>query len=755
MNMTRKNFLQWSAITTGGLVFGTALPACGGGSSSNSASSASATFTASLAASRVSGVAPLYVNFDATGTTHHQSTNPTHELFYSWTFGDTSAGNWANGVQSAGLTSKNAAFGPVTGHVFETPDTYVVNLIVMDGVNTTTKSVTITVLDPNAVYAGASTICISHSNNFIDAPSGSQQVNTAGNTDMYAAFNTYKASNKRILFCKADSWVASATISAAGLSNMIIGGYGTGVAHTFASGTMVSVTPAVGVTPMFNSSTATDVKFCNFRVAANATMVACQSISADDSQITWYKVEIRGATCAFSITPNLVLNSLFKHEQSCIYECLHDEAYGYAGFNPPQFIGASGVVGTPGVFTATGHQFKRFNTVRLVGTPPLPLATGMNYYISGTNLTANTFSLSTTFGTNTPVAISGTGTCDVIAQSLGGGQGLYVAMTRGGIMGCYFDNCNHGEQTLRMPYTNTSHVNNNYIARPNQTKNVVKIHSRGYENIKDIPGVFGYSEKIVFSANFMDLRGGYSYGDPIPSNGQTATFVGECSIVMGHGSPSEGLNERVRNVIVENNYTQGCLGNPKDNPMFIGIGCPNVTVRNNILDLSMGDRSSAFSTPYQYVNMLFASIATSTSEGTAGVRIYNNTMYSNIYNAEAAQFVLISAAGANPEVDSVNIKNNIWYMPNHVSGKPDAAWAALKLALGATPTNVTVSNNTDNGQTSLVSPNFMVIPPVDPADWRPNTGSYAINTGVTVPVLRDFNMASRTGGTYDMGAVLP
>lgn len=763
MNMTRRNLLRWSTISTGSLVFGTALPACGGGgggggSSGNSASPAFAStapvFTANFVASRVSGVAPLYVNFDATGTIHPQVVNPTHELFYSWTFGDAGAGNWANGVQSAGLTSKNSAFGPVTGHVFETPGTYVVDLIVMDGVNTKTKSVSITVQDPNLVYAGANTICISHSGNFTGAPSGADLYTTPGaSTDMFAAWNAKKASNKRILFCKADTWTISATISAAGLYNGILGGYGTGVAHTFASGTMVSVSAALGVAPVFNSSTASDFKFCNFRVDAN-TNVAFQSISADDYQITWYKMEARNAYCAFSLTPNLVYNSLFKHEQTCIYECLHGEAYGVGG-NPPQSLGATASNGggvTPCVFTAAGHYFKRVNKVRLVGTPPTGFSTGTDYYISATNLTANTFSLTASSTVDTPLSSTSTATCDVIAQGEGGGQGLYVALTKGGVMGCYFDNCNVGEQTVRIPYIHTSHINNNYIARPNQTKNILKIHSRGYENIKDIPGVSGWSEKFMVSANFLDMRGGYSYGEVSSVTGRTATQVGDSTIIIMVGSPSEGPNEYLRNCIVENNFTQTCLGSPKDTNGFIKIGIPNVTVRNNILDASGGDRSAAFDGAYVYTYINFASVLSSTNDSTIGVRIYNNTVYSNLRNAENAAFVRVNAGGGLAEVDQLKVQNNLWYLPHAT-----ASTGALSLAAGAAPTNVTNTHNTDSvtGGAGGNTPNFAVTPPVLLTDWRPSTGSYAIDRGTTVPVLRDINNASRAGGTYDLGALLP
>lgn len=763
MTMTRKNFLRWTAITTGGIVFGTALPACGGGGGGGAGSSGSstgatataasvpATFAASLAASRVSGVAPLYVNFDATGTTHNTSTNPTHELFYSWIFGDAGAGNWAYGVQSAGLISKNAAFGPVTGHVFETPGTYTVNLVVMDGVNTVSKSVTITVQDPNVVYAGTKTICISHSGNFADAPSGAMQIHTAGNTDMYAAWNTYKVSNKRILFCKSDAWVSSASINLGGLTGTTVSGYGTGDPHTFASGTLVSVTPAIDAITVFEGGGSIDCRICNFKIAAMATHIGVSVSTADSVALTLYKIEIRGATGGFDVTTGGSGAGFCKQDQHCIYECLNDQQYGYAFIDHPTFTGVSGAVGTPGIFTAVGHKFNRFNKVQLSGTVPTGLTAGAYYYISGSNLTADTFSLSSTFSTDTPLAISGAGTCDITAVGLGGGIGAFVAMTRGGFMGNYIDSCNHGEQTLRIPYANTSHINNNYIARPNQTKNVVKIHCRGYDDISGVSS--GYSEKIVLTSNVMDLRGGYSYNEAIPNNGQVATFVGSTEIVIGNGGPSPG-GERVRNAIIEHNFTYASLGNAKDSLTFASVGCPNVTVRNNIADFSKGNRNTAYTAPYPYTGMYFITIgSTTTQERTAGVRVYNNTAYSNLANSETADFAYIFRESPSfADVDDVKIKNNLWYYPHAIT----TSKAAMRLSLIAAPTNVDVTNNTDSvvGGSANNSPSFVATPPGAPTDWRPTSG-YAINSGVAVPVLRDFNNVSRYGGTYDLGAVLP
>lgn len=252
----------------------------------------------------------------------------------------------------------------------------------------------------------------------------------------------------------------------------------------------------------------------------------------------------------------------------------------------------------------------------------------------------------------------------------------------------------------------------------------------------------------------MDLRGGYSYGEANPNNGQTASGVGTSDIVIGNGGVSPG-GERVRNAIIENNFTYTCLGYAKDSNGFAAIGCPNVTVRNNIADLSKGsDRSIAQAGNYPYTGMYFASIGSSTTqERTAGVRIYNNTSYSNLSDSETANFVYIQLPSvAYMDVDDVQIQNNIWHYPFAIT----TSKSAYRLSALAAPTNVTATYNTDSvsGGSATTSPNFAVTPPVALTDWRPTTG-YAVNQGATVPVLRDFNQASRYGATYDLGAVLP
>ena len=600
--------------------------------------------TPSVSAARTSGVAPLYVNIDATGTTSTLSTNASHELYFATDFGDPSAGTWANGVQSTGLTSKNLGIGPVTGHVYETPGTYTVTTVITDGVNTEERTNTITVQDPNVVYAGALTICISHSGNFTGAPSGATQVNTAGNTDMYAAMNGIAdKNNKRILFCKADAWTCSAQNTFANITGMTISGYGAGVARSVKFGTtsdtLVDVTAAVFATDgsVFNFNDGnSDIRIHNFKIAGNMNAKA-SGLNNSLSKILFSKIEIRGALGGFTAYPGGGgTNNVF--DQHCLYECLADEHY---------------------------------------------------------------------FG--------------------GGGFSFFVGLVRGGIMGCYIDQCNAGEGALRIPFIDRGHINNNYIARPNKTKNIVKIHSFDYTQVAL------YSEKFVFSANVMDLRGGYSY------NGTTVTEVGESSIIIGSGGVGGG--ERVRNGIVENNYTYGCRGNPK-RLVFASINCPNMTIRNNIADFLLGSTSAEYFGTFSDRGATFCTVGTSTSDPTIGVRIYNNTMYCNMDNSTSPMVWITGAT-----TSQVEIKNNISYQPYL------GFWAdkIVYVSIGATTAAYTASNNTVNQNTDPV---FVNTPPVALTDWR-TTAAWTIDNGATVPVLRDFNQASRYGTTYDLGAVLP
>lgn len=180
--------------------------------------------TLAASASRLSGVAPLGVTFNATETTSTTTSKPFHDLDYKWRFGDSGAGTWSGGARPG--SSKNIAYGPVTGHVYETPGTYTVTVTVHDGEDTQEETFEITVTDPDTVFSGENTVCISNDTDHTGAPAGALTVDTTSDFD--ASLATYLATGKRVLFKRGDTFTSSAAGSIASAGAMTVGAYGTG-----------------------------------------------------------------------------------------------------------------------------------------------------------------------------------------------------------------------------------------------------------------------------------------------------------------------------------------------------------------------------------------------------------------------------------------------------------------------------------------------------------------------------------------------
>ena len=192
------------------------------------------TITLSVVPSRISGVAPLSVFFDASGTTSTATTTPFHDLEYRWNFGDATAGTWAYGAR-AGISSKNVDIGPLAAHVFNTPGTYTVTLTASDGAHVVNSTTTITVQNPDAIFSGSDTVCVSTGTDFTGCPSGAV-------THQTASFNTamgYIGSGiHRLLFKAGDTWTGAsgASINLAGPG--LIGTFGTGAKPIIRGGTV-------------------------------------------------------------------------------------------------------------------------------------------------------------------------------------------------------------------------------------------------------------------------------------------------------------------------------------------------------------------------------------------------------------------------------------------------------------------------------------------------------------------------------------
>ena len=215
-------------------MLGAGLGACGnsgGGGASSGTSGASSVvptaLTSSLVASRMSGVAPLSVFFDASATTSPHTAFPFHEIKYAWSFGDPAGGaTWTFGTRP-GQISKNTAHGPIAGHVFETPGVYTVALTAFDGANTSSKTTTITVTDPNAVFNGTNTICVASGTLPVGGANGCPTGAGVHNLATLPAVTALATGGKRILLKRGDTWSVSG-VSYIGNSNVIFGAYGSG-----------------------------------------------------------------------------------------------------------------------------------------------------------------------------------------------------------------------------------------------------------------------------------------------------------------------------------------------------------------------------------------------------------------------------------------------------------------------------------------------------------------------------------------------
>jgi len=184
---------------------------------------------------RSSGVAPLSVVFDAINTQALPSLagDTFHEVRYGWDFGDNKGVFWEYGTKP-GVANKNVAYGPVAAHVFETPGTHTVTCwawaidVATGQLYTKSTTHTVTVDDPDVVFAGANTICVANGTLPVAGVDGVPAGATCVNEPVWANVVALMGSGKRVL-CKHDDVWASTTqgVVPTGTTS-IIGMYGVG-----------------------------------------------------------------------------------------------------------------------------------------------------------------------------------------------------------------------------------------------------------------------------------------------------------------------------------------------------------------------------------------------------------------------------------------------------------------------------------------------------------------------------------------------
>ena len=268
------------------------------------------------ASSRLRGVAPLSVFFDATGTTATSTIHPFHELEYRWDFGDAKGSpvngkTWSTGSR-ANVSSRNQATGPVAAHVFETSGTYTVALTVTDGTNSVSnKCVQIEVQDAGSVFSGSNTVCVAATSVPVAGAGGCPAgASTAQQPSFPAAISSYAKTGRRVLFKRGDTFTAAteARITATGPGT--VGAYGTGALPLVQmTGNPPEASPALSFssvyTPKFSDWRVMDLMLDGVNGAHNMGL-GIGSSSGGVTQITVLRVTARNMATSFGFGGDLI-----------------------------------------------------------------------------------------------------------------------------------------------------------------------------------------------------------------------------------------------------------------------------------------------------------------------------------------------------------------------------------------------------------------------------------------------------------------
>lgn len=250
-------------------------------------------------ASRTSGVAPLEVFFDAvdpqSGVVQPTPDGEGHleyaDLDYRWSFGDPGSGTWAVDGKS-----KNLERGYVAAHVYDTPGTYHVTLTVTSPAGAvTTYAETITVQDPEVVYAGDRTTCLSSSGVYDGCPAGAAHVTTTDILDLQA----HVATGRRVLLRRGDSWTTTSRMTFWDVTGPVtIGAYGapTGVdlRGIAANAPSIQVTHASKDDQFIATNRSPDWRIMGLRVTSPATLGTPFAATTDQSAILYYRLKVVG-----------------------------------------------------------------------------------------------------------------------------------------------------------------------------------------------------------------------------------------------------------------------------------------------------------------------------------------------------------------------------------------------------------------------------------------------------------------------------
>lgn len=184
--------------------------------------------TLALSATRLSGTAPMgSILFADANSPAARVVHPYHDIESVWSFDD--PGTFAAlGNNPAWGADRNTAYGPRATHVHSTPGSYAVTCTSHDGENAPkSEMITITVNDPNTVFAGADTAVVSQGGDFAGAPPGAAQFTTVA----AALSHLSGRANARLLLRRGESFPGGVSVNETGGTSgrrYCVGAFGSG-----------------------------------------------------------------------------------------------------------------------------------------------------------------------------------------------------------------------------------------------------------------------------------------------------------------------------------------------------------------------------------------------------------------------------------------------------------------------------------------------------------------------------------------------
>jgi hypothetical protein len=299
----------------------------------------------------------------------------------------------------------------------------------------------------------------------------------------------------------------------------------------------------------------------------------------------------------------------------------------------------------------------------------------------------------------------------------GGLIGVYISATRHTLMGSTIDPNGGGEHAVRHPYVDRGVISHNLMQNPPANKHCWTLRGADQAQTTSLVGLGMATQKVVASENtFYNVLSAWSV-TVAPQNSDT--------------------DERIQDVILERNYWLAG-GTAVEYALMTAGPTQRLTVRNNIFNMTGSASWSGGIVANGGSNVI------PTPPASTGHAFYNNTLYRSDSTSEIA-FILL---GSN--ANTYDLKNNLAYAPS--------AGGTIAFISGAIDSGLSTGGNTSDAQIKNNNPLFSTIPTTAKqlvsTDFKITSTSYAIDSGVYVPVFDDATTTTRTG-TYDKGAVLP